>query len=361
MTDNYNLKCRYNYNRMNESEKELYLFLVERIMKRELRFYYISIYSYEYLFMPENDEVDRTLPVFIYNFDNYIDIDKVYDGLIWDWPELFYIARSVLSFERDFLLTIGDGTTEYSEEEIDAITAQLNEISHKFDGIADEFELELAVRDYIIGDYDYDYEFLSYKGQEERELFTVVSLLKRQKGVCGGMSLLMQYILQQHGILVANIYSEKTEEEDAHAWLVVQINGDFYHIDLTFDEDYSKRIDEPQYMYFNVTDDEISLDHNYKRENYPDIKCNSRKDNYYVRKGLYFNDIEEVFTALSRFIESNHAKEGNVPFYFRMQDELSADIIEEALPEIAQSRVEAYAFSHTIDGYFAFLLKFTQS
>ncbi len=135
----------------------------------------------------------------------------------------------------------------------------------------------------------------------------------------------------------------------------------FYHIDLTFDEDYSKRIDEPQYMYFNVTDDEISLDHNYKRENYPDIKCNSRKDNYYVRKGLYFNDIEEVFTALSRFIESNHAKEGNVPFYFRMQDELSADIIEEALPEIAQSRVEAYAFSHTIDGYFAFLLKFTQS
>lgn len=360
MTDNYKLECRYNYTRMNPSEKELYLFLVERIMKRELRFYYLSVYSYELLYTSENEDIDKTLPVFTYNYDNYIDIDKVYDGLIWDWPELFYIARSELSFERDFLLSIGDGKAEYSDEEIEKITVQLNEISHKFDGIDDEFELELAVRDYIIGDYDYDFDFLSYEGQEERELFTVVGLLKRQKGVCGGLSLLMQYILQQHGILVANIYSDKTEEIDAHAWLIVRINGFCYHVDLTFDEDYSKRIDEPQYMYFNVTDDEIITDHNYDVKQFPDLKCNSTKDNYYYRKGSFFKNTDEVYTALSQFIDDNHNQNGKIPFYFRMQDDMSADIIENAIPKISQKRIKSYTYSHTTDGYFALLFEFTQ-
>lgn len=358
MNDNYKLECRYNYTRMNDGEKRLYLFMVERILKHELRFYYISIYAYEQIFTDGNQTIDKTLPVFTYDFDDYIDVAKVYDGIIWDWPELFYIARSDLSFEREYLLTVGGGVAEYTDDEIREINARLDEISYKFDGIRDEFELELAVRDYIVNDYDYDYDNGAYDGREHSELFTVVGLLKKHKGICGGLSLLMQYILQQHGILVANIVSEPTEEYESHSWLIVRINGAFYHVDLTFDEFYSKASDEPQYTYFNITDDEIIADHNYAKDEYPDLPCTSTAENYYYKKGLFFATADDACASISSFIQSNYLNQGQIPFYFRMKDDLSADVIERAIPKIAQKKVHSYTFSHTEDGYFAFLFKF---
>lgn len=358
MNDSYKLECRYNYTRMNAAEKRLYLFMVERILKRELRFYYISIYAYDSFFTSENQTIDETLPVFTYDFDDYIDVAKVYDGIIWDWPELFYIARSELTVESEYLLAIGGGVAEYTDEEIGEINARLAEILHKFDDIQGEFELELAVHDYIINDYDYDFENSAYAGREHRELFTVVGLLKRHKGVCGGLSLLMQYVLQQRGILVANIVSAPTEEYESHSWLIVRINGAFYHVDLTFDEDCSKALDEPQYTHFNVTDDEIMTDHNYAKAEYPDLPCSSTADNYYHKKGLFFASADEACAAISNFIQANRLSQGQIPFYFRMKDDLSAGAIDQAIPKIAQKKVRSYTFSHNEDGYFAFLFDF---
>ena len=229
------LETRYHYTRLNENEKRLYIFWVELLLKEQFDF------VYTYMDSLKDSEEPNDLPVFrydMYETENLISEPMVLSAIQDDWPELYYIASSCYDVFPHNVMSITRGRDDYTSEEIAELNAKLDEILHSFDHIEDDFELEIAVHDYITREFDYDHAMDTYDEKRKRECFTVAGLLKYGCGVCAAFAALMQYVLQMRGIPVVNLTGDAGApgETELHAWLAVKIKGNYYHLDITFDE-----------------------------------------------------------------------------------------------------------------------------
>lgn len=333
---NLRLETRYFYNyTLTKAEQRLYRFMLDLVLNRQYKFYYVIIP--ELLPDDKNPDVPRFFAVIEGEDEGELDLYKTTDAVHWDFPEIFYANAMELELDADYLVHIGGKSMPtYTDKEIDEINAKLYEISHRFDLISDEFELELAVHDYITREFDYDDILDERDGKDYQEGFNVVGLIKRGVGVCGALSFLMQFILQQHGIMVANIVKTLPDDElEYHSWLVVRIDGKFYHLDITFDETKTKTLDEPQYTSFNLTDAEIFETHGALGEAYPGIVCNSTDANYYVKKGLLFESLDLLVEATKKFLFTyKDTKKNMLYFYFRTPNITNASVITARFDEI---------------------------
>ncbi len=81
----------------------------------------------------------------------------------------------------------------------------------------------------------------------------------------------MKYFLDGLGIESYFVIGESKGE--SHAWNLVKIEDQYYHIDPTWDDPVTEDgKDILRYNYFNLTDDELSKTHSWIRENYPEAK-----------------------------------------------------------------------------------------
>ncbi len=336
MARDLRLDTRYFYNyTLTKAEQRLYRFMLDLILNKRYKFYYVIIP--EFLPDDKNPDIPRFFAIIDGEDEGALDLYKTAEAIHWDFPEIFYTDAMNIKLDKDYLVHIGRKSKPlYTNVEIDEISAKLYEISHRFDLITDEFELELAVHDYITREFDYDLLVDERTGRDFQEAFNVVGLIKKGVGVCGALSFLMQFILQQHGIMVANIV--KTLPDDNlvyHSWLAVQIDGSFYHLDITFDETETKSLDEPQYTSFNVTDDEFFETHGALGESYPGIVCSSTEANYYVKKGLFFESLDLLIEATKRFLFAHKdTKKNMLYFYFRTPDITEASVITARFDEV---------------------------
>ena len=196
----FNADNRFYYSKLNTAEKRLYKFMADCLINNQYKFIYIN----EFDTVPVNND----LPMFVYKIDEFIIASKVWTSLIMDCPEFYYVE------EYDFILDdnvalMGKENPYYTQTEIEEINKALDDIYHNFDHLNDEYEIELAVNDYIINNYQYDYETTDYYIDENdwmfdinlwrrsREKFNVVGLIKYKKGVCSAFTHLAQYIFQR--------------------------------------------------------------------------------------------------------------------------------------------------------------------
>ena len=122
------------------------------------------------------------------------------------------------------------------------------------------------------------------------------------KAVCDGYTKAFQYLLQKVGI--QSFMATGTGNGGKHAWNIVRIDGKYYNVDLTWDDQKSDII----YTYFNITDEEIkSLSHilDKESEDFAPV-CTSTVANYFAVYGGIFND----FSAddLGALIKTNGKK-----------------------------------------------------
>ncbi len=333
----FSKKYYYNSRLKNPGEKELYRFIVERILKREYKFIYTFAYYDELL----PDEL-KSLPCFEYKEFTQIGwIYDIYDAIIYDFPEFYYIKLPVPSFDEEHsqildMSPFSDGA-RYSDEEIEKYDKQLDELYHKFDKYQTGFELERAVNDYIIEHYEYatqtGEECMNYEKEKSasipgerrfHEIFTVVGLLEHGEAVCAGISKLAQYIFARRGMESVILYSTpENYEETSHAWLAVKLEGKFYHLDITFGESGSKVPYAIQYDEFNTTDRErMKSVTGYCPEKYPEIVCKSKKNNFFYHEGLYFKTKKEVKDGFLKFARDNRVDGKSAFFYFRVSGKL---------------------------------------
>lgn len=126
---------------------------------------------------------------------------------------------------------------------------------------------ELAIHEYLIKNAQYDNDnFL--KGTIPWSSYTAYGVLINGIGVCQGYAEAANLLLNKAGIkstMVAGT-ADGVGGWGGHAWNIVEINGEHYHLDVTWDESNSKYID---YSYFNLTDDEISKNHKWNRKTAP--------------------------------------------------------------------------------------------
>ena len=164
-----------------------------------------------------------------------------------------------------------------------------------------DFEKELAFHDYIVLNTVYDYEnyILDKVPEESHQPYGV---LVNKVAVCDGFARTMQILLNMVGIECEFVHGESDSEKGwyGHAWNIVKIEGEYFHLDITFnniDKDPGKiENDSISHTYFNVSDRQISFDHRWERSAYP--SCNSDSD-FFTRvselKGDRFIDGEDAY------------------------------------------------------------------
>ena len=120
------------------------------------------------------------------------------------------------------------------------------------------------------------------------------------KAVCEGYAEAFQYLLQKAGIqsfiITGSSVNPGTGESEGHAWNAVRIDGRYYHVDLTWDDQGEHLF----YAYFNKTDAAIREDHSINATDYPLPVCNSvNADYFYVNGGtLPLFDLDAVADLL---------------------------------------------------------------
>ncbi len=148
-----------------------------------------------------------------------------------------------------------------------------------------DLEKELALHDYLVFNTKYDYE--NYlKDTVPEESHQPYGVLVNKVAVCDGFARTMQILLDIVGIENEFVHGDADGEKAwiGHAWNMVKIDGEYFHLDVTFDniDKDGKDIenDSITHTYFNLSDRQISIDHRWEKGIYP--SCNTDSD-YFTR------------------------------------------------------------------------------
>ena len=158
---------------------------------------------------------------------------------------------------------------------------------------ASDFGREKFFHDYICKNTVYDLETYDNFGD------SAYSVLIDGKAICEGYARALKMLLDAceiyNYLVVGNTENDEGKME-GHMWNVVSVDGELYHIDVTWD-DADGDLGEIIYLYFNLTDDDIRKDHFDIEPN--DNSCSSLKFNYFAVNGLYFSSFNNFKGMIS--------------------------------------------------------------
>ncbi|RAP74512.1 S-layer homology domain-containing protein [Paenibacillus montanisoli] len=164
-----------------------------------------------------------------------------------------------------------------------------------------EYERELAIHDYILLNTAYDYDnFVS--GTVPPESYTVYGVLFGGIAVCQGYAGTADLLLSMAGIESSIVVG--TANGGTHAWNKVKIGGEYYNLDVTWDDPVPDVEGRRTYGYFNVTDEELRRDHAWS-DKLP--AATAKTFNYYRMNGLAVSSEAEFEARIRTAIEARAA------------------------------------------------------
>ena len=124
------------------------------------------------------------------------------------------------------------------------------------DGMSD-YEIAKALHDYLALNNEYDMRY--YSGSMPYVSYTAYGALVNRTSVCAGYALAYERLMDQVGIPCEYVTGMTTN--GYHAWNIIQIDGEWYHVDVTWDDPTPDREGYVRYKYFLKSDKAMSRDH----------------------------------------------------------------------------------------------------
>lgn len=199
---------------------------------------------YKDMYSAANDMVESFEPSVSVSAE---DVETTFRSLLCDHPELFWLSNQ---YHYQFMQSSG---------EIVSVSIQYNETADSIDTAKQEFE---AAGNRIIEEaqkLDTDYAKEKYVHDaliDQVEYVTgaplnqsAFSALVSDQTVCAGYAKSFQYLMQK--LNIPCYYVIGTSEGQDHAWNIVNIDGSFYNVDVTWDDCASEH---DQYYFFNLDD-----------------------------------------------------------------------------------------------------------
>lgn len=172
-----------------------------------------------------------------YTYDNmdlfYIDVEKL--TLVTRTTSLGNISTHTVELsngDNTSYLKEGFNTEEKIDETLNLLEAMREEINRQISQY-DDIEKMRQVHNWLINTVEYDMDF------ESDEPYSIVGTLLDGKAVCEGYARTFKYIMDEIGIpcvLVSGTGTNSNGETESHAWNYVEINGNWYAIDVTWDD-----------------------------------------------------------------------------------------------------------------------------
>lgn len=220
----------------------------------------------------------------IYNGANAItqeELKAVFDAYRRDHTEHFWLGNSYsISYNAATVLSLTPSYTLSGTALQTAKTAFDAAVSEMLSGITSsmsEYAREKLLHDRLAARVTYD-----GTGANAHNAY---GALVEGKAVCEGYAEAFQYLLQKAGIqsfiITGTSSNPATGSPEGHAWNAVRIDGRYYHVDVTWDDQGENIF----YAYFNKTDAAILEDHTIDTTAYPLPVCSSEAADYFYVNG----------------------------------------------------------------------------
>lgn len=320
----------YYYNKLNDGQKKIYESIANAVKNFESEF-------------PIRDYVADSKE----NFAQEVSVSIA--AFINDHPEVFYIESqystyTLSGFDGDIgyiKLNYTESTLEDVNLKIEAIKQKIQEYTEGIQNLSD-YEKELYIHDKLAQN-------VTYSNLEDlpRAYHTAEGPFLENIGVCDGFTKTLQILYDQVGI--DSIIVLGVLDDNPHAWNLVNIEDNWYHVDLTSSRSIVEETGIITHAYFNLSDERMqkiatfdnpellpkadSLDYNYYIYNdyvvYSTDNMNGKlneiyqdfKDKNYIEfylEGNVSENISSILVSLRR-IESNFL-DGAKMYYYNIEN-----------------------------------------
>lgn len=259
------------------------------------------------------------------------ELSDIYFMVRLDCPEIFYSVKFSYQYYQD------SGSVELIPEYLfdkNKIKDHQRAMKARVEKLArlavqySEPEKEQYIHDFICQNIRYDKLKKPYSHE-------IIGPLGQGVGVCEGIAKAVKVLCDALGIWCMIALSEAAPEKGIkyrHTWNIVRINGQYYHLDATFDNTLGTP-DRIRYDYFNLSDKQIFRDHEPVIWKIP--SCADGDHFYYREKKLSFTKMDEV---RKRFAQA--AKKGRVFTFHWRGSYLTREVLEELLQAAEEEAVK---------------------
>lgn len=243
------------------------------------------------------------------------ELGDLYVGLAYEHPELFYVktqwgwsiayegSTKVLSVFPSYSIdgkVIPEGKiTEYMpqiQQQQAELTQKVEEITAQIGENWTPLQKALYLHDYIATHGQYDtISRVDVENKIDERRRDAYGMLIDGIGVCQGYTLAYRLLLDRVGIKSGTVTSDSMN----HVWNLIQIDGNWYHVDVTWDDPTEDRIGQSQHVYFCLSEDKLKATNDGARSAHDfkyslNVKTDDKTfDNY------YWANVDSAFVPLN--------------------------------------------------------------
>lgn len=255
-----------------------------------------------------------------------------------------YSITSLNAYEQDGQLA-KTLAVYYTTSTIQIYSPDMEKISAEVERVVDQvvspgmndYDIAKALHDYVVLHCDYDMRY--YTGGLPVVSYNAEGMLLEGTAVCAGYSKAYQLLMEEAGIPCE--YITGTANGGSHGWNIVNIDGQWYHVDTTWDDPTNMGSDFVRYDYFLKSDSYMRRDHRWNTA----TNCTST-----TYDGL---DLPAAGEQAQQQQQQQQAQE-------QKQEQFSAirQILEEAiaaLPYQTEAEIESASYEDLVNARYAYI------
>lgn len=189
---------------------------------------------------------------------NIEEVKTIFEKVLYDHPEFYYINSQFQYFKNRQTIKFLP-KYDYSQTEVVEFNQQLETKTKTFITETKKMTSPLQQARLV---YQYMIENVVYQENKKTDQNILSSLLEG-KSVCAGYARGYQYLANRLGLKSVYIVgtaqesNQQTASGDGHAWVMLQMDGDYYYCDPTWGDVVAGDINHTCYGYFMMSSDEM--------------------------------------------------------------------------------------------------------
>ena len=283
----------------------------------------------------------------------------VSDKQIDEWAQQLHDKLYPEDYEKKIVLQeISEATRNQAKGIVDEIITS---------GMS-EFEKALTIHDWLTFNLDYDHSYTNYHAEET---------LKTGKCVCQGYAECFELMAELAGLeasIVGGNAVNSTGKRESHAWNQVKIDGEWYNVDVTWDDPSNGADKTPDdhsgnsYKYFLVSKTQLEENHTATDYFEGEKVCNTTYDRnviyqYAASSGLYgdtvyVKSVEEANATIEKTMKSGKTELSVWLLNLADGDESISDYVASFIKKLNYCISPSDSFEVSQDGLIRFEISF---
>ncbi|QTD40896.1 DUF5050 domain-containing protein [Sporosarcina sp. Te-1] len=225
----------------------------------------------------------------------YEEVSDIIERVLQENPEILYYkdAKVWSNGNIEFTYSLPSSTAIAHQKQLRTKVKSILKSVNK-PGSSD-FDKVKAIHDYLVHNVAYDAG--NYKQSTvPAASYTAYGSLINGTAVCDGYTKAAQLLMNQLGI--ENHYVSGFANGEEHSWNLVKLDGNYYFMDITWDDPLPDRKGNTRYTYFLVTSQSLKKDHSWEEKNWPRATSN---------KYAFFHDFSNAVETAKHYYYSSNA------------------------------------------------------